>query len=66
MGESVEDDKKASKKSKADEAYTVKVGINYPTSKGEVRAEPGDVVTDIPSRSVGWLLECGAIEPKGA
>lgn len=40
-------------------AYRVLVGLNYPPGR---RAEPGDVVTDIPAESVGWLVEAGIIE----
>ena len=29
----------------------------------ERRAEPGDVVTDLPAQSIAWLLEQGHIEP---
>lgn len=39
--------------------YKVLTGISYPPNK---RAEIGDVVTDIPSRSIKWLLEAGVIE----
>ena len=39
--------------------YKVLVGIDYPPNK---RAEAGDVVSDIPSGSVKWLLEDGIIE----
>lgn len=40
--------------------WRVKVGIDYPPDR---RAEPGDKVSDLPARSVGWLLEQGVIEP---
>lgn len=40
--------------------YKVNVGINYPPEK---RAEPGDVVDDIPEKSLPWLLEEGIVEP---
>jgi hypothetical protein len=45
-------------------AYRVVNGLNYPPNgKGdEVRAEPGDVVTDLPPKSVAYLLEQGDIE----
>ena len=39
--------------------YRVLVGLDYPPAR---RAEPGDVVTDIPKPSVGWLLEQNLIE----
>lgn len=38
--------------------YRVVRGLNY----GTKRAEPGDVVTDLPSKSIPWLLEQGCIE----
>lgn len=40
-------------------SYKVLVGIEYPPNK---RAEAGDVVSDIPSQSVKWLLEQGIVE----
>lgn len=39
--------------------YRVLAGISYPPNK---RAEVGDVVDDLPSRSIKWLAEAGAIE----
>ena len=39
--------------------YRVLRGIDYPPSK---RAEPGDVVSDLPERSVKWLLAAGVVE----
>jgi len=41
--------------------YRVNVGLNYPPN--DKRAEPGDIVDDLPPGSVGWLLDAGAIEP---
>lgn len=49
--------------------YLVHVGLNYdPKGKPfgdplrkEVRAEPGDVVDDLPKTSIPWLLEQGHI-----
>lgn len=38
--------------------YRILSGIDYAGK----RAEPGDVVTDVPSRSVPWLIEQGIIE----
>lgn len=38
--------------------YLVLKGINYDGK----RAEPGDVVDDIPGESISWLLEDGAID----
>jgi hypothetical protein len=42
--------------------YRVLTGINYPTARGSRRAEPDDIVTDLPPKSVPWLLEQGHIE----
>ncbi len=44
---------------KAKQRYTVRVGINFPPDR---RAEPGEVVDDIPEASVAWMLEQGVIE----
>ena len=41
--------------------YTAAVGLNYPTAKGEARVEAGDVVTDLPSKSISWLRDQGLI-----
>lgn len=38
--------------------YKVLVGMDYAGK----RAEPGDVVNDIPQKSISWLLEQGCIE----
>lgn len=38
--------------------YRVLVGVDYAGK----RVEPGAVVSDIPNRSAGWLLEQGIIE----
>jgi hypothetical protein len=35
--------------------FVVVTGISYKTPNGEKRAKPGDVVDDLPKRSVGWL-----------
>lgn len=44
--------------------YLVLVGLNYPVKGGkEKRAEPGDVITDLPTKSIPWLLDNGYIEP---
>lgn len=43
-------------------AYRVLTGLDYPPDK---RAEVGDVVDDIPAKSVKWLLEQGHIEEVG-
>jgi len=38
--------------------YKVNVGIDYAGR----RAEPGDIIDDLPARSVKWLLEQGIVE----
>lgn len=38
--------------------YKVLVGIEY----GDTRVEEGDIASDIPSKSVPWLLSQGIIE----
>jgi hypothetical protein len=35
--------------------YEVLVGINY--GPDQTRAEPGAVVSDLPAKSLGWLVE---------
>jgi hypothetical protein len=40
-------------------AYEVLVGLNYPPDNK--RAEPGDVVSDLPTESISWLLAQGVI-----
>lgn len=40
--------------------YRVLVGINYPP--GDKRAEPGDIVNDLPDYAIKGLLEQGVIE----
>lgn len=40
--------------------YRVLTGLTY--GKEGKRAEPGEIVTDLPKSAVSWLLECGAIE----
>ena len=48
----------------AKKVFRVLVGVDYRTAKGEPkRAEPGDVVDDLPSAAVGWLLEDRVVEP---
>lgn len=45
--------------------YRVLVGINYPDPKRkdvELRAEPGDLVDDLPARAVKGLEAAGIIE----
>ena len=39
--------------------YRVLVGLNYSPNK---RAEPGDIVNNLPQKSVSWLLEQGCID----
>ena len=39
--------------------YRILVGVDYDGK----RAEPGDIVSDLPARSVTWLREQGIIEP---
>lgn len=41
-------------------AYRVLVGLDYPPDR---RAETGDVVDDLPGKSIKWLTEQGLIEP---
>lgn len=44
-------------------------GINYrPHGRAgaeEVRAESGDIVTDLPPASIGWLVDQGVVEELG-
>ena len=39
--------------------YRFLTGMDYPPDK---RVEAGDIVDDLPAKSVGWLLEQGCIE----
>jgi len=39
-------------------AYRVLVGVDYAGK----RAEPGEIVSDLPPKSVGWLTEQGIVE----
>lgn len=41
-------------------SYRILAGIEY--GKEGKRAEPGDVVADLPKSAIPWLIECGAIE----
>jgi hypothetical protein len=42
--------------------YKVLLGINYPDGKGgELRAEPGDVVSDLPDKTAKWMERDGVI-----
>mgnify|MGYP006292243569 CR=1 FL=1 len=45
--------------------FVAVVGINYPTATGEKRLEAGESASDIPARSIPWLLETGAIKQAG-
>jgi hypothetical protein len=40
--------------------YRAVVGIDYPDG----RVEPGGACDAVPADAIGWLLACGAIEPK--
>ena len=40
--------------------YRALVRLSYPPGK---YAEPGDVVSDLPPKSVKWLLAAGKVEP---
>lgn len=40
-------------------AYRIKIGMDY---NGQ-RHEAGEIVTDVPLESLGWLLEQHCIEP---
>lgn len=43
--------------------YRALVGLNYPNPEGgEFRAEPGDVLDDLPHKSIQWLMDQGCIE----
>lgn len=39
--------------------YRVLMGINYPPNK---RAEPGEIVSDLPITSIPWLIDNKVIE----
>jgi hypothetical protein len=43
--------------------YRVIVGLDYPPGK---RAEAGDIVADLPEKSIKWLVSQGLIEPHEA
>ena len=45
----------------ASKDYVATVGLNYPTAAGEVRVEAGDSLSDLPAKSVSWLLDGGYI-----
>lgn len=59
-----ETSKTAAKPEPAPTPYLVLVGLSYPGAGHEdKRAEPGDIVTDLPAGSLTWLLKDGYIEP---
>lgn len=41
--------------------YVVRNGINYPVNGVEKRAEPGDVIDDLPPAAARWMLEQGDV-----
>lgn len=41
--------------------YEAVVGLNFTSAKGEVRVEPGERTSEIPTKSTAWLLEQGLI-----
>lgn len=41
--------------------FIANVGLNYPTSDGEARVEAGGKVSDLPAKSISWLLSGGYI-----
>lgn len=53
----------------AKQAYEVVSDLYYPSpavADGVRHAAPGEVVTDLPAQSVGWLLADGLIRPAQA
>lgn len=46
--------------------HRVLVGIDYTVRGQPRRAEPGEVVTDLPKESLPWLLEQNIVEPVAA
>lgn len=42
--------------------YLVRNGINYEVDGVEKRAEPDELVDDLPEKAIGWLLEQGHID----
>lgn len=44
-------------------AYRVLKGLSWEAGGKPHRAEPGEVVTDLPGASTPWLLKQGHIEP---
>lgn len=46
--------------------YLVEIGLNYPdpaNTAREVRAEPGDIISDLPNSAIQSLLAINAISP---
>lgn len=43
--------------------YEVLVGLNYPPDK---RAEVGDIVSDLPGKSLTWLITQDFVRPAAA
>lgn len=43
--------------------YLLNAGLDYPPNR---RAEAGDIVEDLPAKSIKWLREQGIIEPYDA
>lgn len=44
------------------QAYRALNGLNYPGRKGEVRADVGDIIEDLPASAIPDLLAQGDIE----
>lgn len=42
------------------QSYEVVTGLDYPPNK---RAEAGEIVDDLPGKSVKWLVETGTVIP---
>jgi hypothetical protein len=53
----------AKRKASSPQRFRVVRGLNYPGGGGARRAEPGEVVDDLPAGSVPWLLAQGHITP---
>jgi hypothetical protein len=46
--------------------YKTLVGMDYPLKNGVMkRVEAGQIVSDIPTESIGWLVAQKLIEPVG-
>lgn len=46
--------------------HKVLVGINYTVGGVEKRAEPGDLISDLPAEAVAWMTRDGVVEAVGA